>query len=56
MHKTNKNKRNNKYFKKYMKRTKTLKNNICKKGMTDETYKFLKLIKGMKKNKSYSHK
>jgi len=57
----NKNKRTNKYSKKYTKRTKTLKNNTCKKGMTDEANKFLNLIKSIKsirclKNKLSSYK
>jgi hypothetical protein len=46
MHKT---KRTNKYFKKHNKRKRTIKNKICKKGMTDEATKFYKLIKTITK-------
>ena len=44
-----KNKRTNKYSRNRKRRSrKTMKNNICKKGMTDEAYKYLKYTRFFK--------
>ena len=44
-----KNKRTNKYSRNRKRRTrKTMKNNICKKGMTDEAYKYFKYTRFFK--------
>jgi IS1 family transposase len=56
MHKNKRTKRNKKHFNNILKEKKTLKNNTCKKGMTDEYITFCKLIKDIKNVKNKKSK